>query len=340
VGRPRNRNDVAAALAFCREHGTSITARGGGTSQAGQAIGAGLQLDFSKHFSGLLELQPDHQRVRVQPGIVLDELNATLKPYGLTLPLDLSTSSRATIGGMISNNSAGTRSVVYGKTIDYVESLTVMLADGSVVVLDDSLPSTPDTLHARCHEAVLNLANTHSAEIGQRYPQILRRVGGYNLDEFTPDHQRPPNLSRLIVGSEGTLALILEATLRVVPTPTERILLSVQFDDLLEALAAVPAILDHNPSAIELVDRMILSHTIRVRTPAMVYRWRSSRSPLDRGPGRGPGRIAQTHRDDRGGIETGGIGDLFLPGRFRRGTGANLETPKGIPGALDGRCRR
>ncbi len=262
VVRPRNRNDVAAALAFCREHGTSITARGGGTSQAGQAIGAGLQLDFSKHFSGLLELQPDHQRVRVQPGIVLDELNATLKPYGLTLPLDLSTSSRATIGGMISNNSAGTRSVVYGKTIDYVESLTVMLADGSVVVLDDSLPSTPDTLHARCHEAVLNLANTHSAEIGQRYPQILRRVGGYNLDEFTPDHQRPPNLSRLIVGSEGTLALILEATLRVVPTPTERILLSVQFDDLLEALAAVPAILDHNPSAIELVDRMILSHTI------------------------------------------------------------------------------
>ena len=262
VVRPRHRDDVAAVLAFCREHDISITARGGGTSQAGQAIGSGLQLDFSKHFGNLLELQPDRQRVRVQPGIVLDELNATLKPYGLTLPLDLSTSSRATIGGMISNNSSGTRSVVYGKTLDYVESLTVMLADGSVVVLDESSPDASDTLHARCHDAVVSLATKHSEEIDRRYPKILRRVGGYNLDEFTPEHKRPPNLARLIVGSEGTLALILEATLRVVPIPAERVLLSVQFDDLLEALAAVPTILEHDPSAIELVDRMILSHTI------------------------------------------------------------------------------
>jgi len=262
VVRPRHKEDVAAVLAFCREHGISITARGGGTSQAGQAIGEGVQLDFSKHLGGVLEFQPDRKRVRVQPGIVLDELNATLAPYGLTLPLDLSTSSRATIGGMISNNSSGTRSVIYGKTIDYVESLTVLLADGSEVVLDEVPPELPGTLHARCHETVVNLAAQHAGEIGRRFPQILRRVGGYNLDEFTPSHQRPHNLSRLIVGSEGTLALILEATLRVVPIPAERSLLSVQFDDLLEALAAVPVILEHDPSAVELVDRMILSHTI------------------------------------------------------------------------------
>ena len=112
VVRPRHAEDVARVLAFCREHGISITARGGGTSQAGQAIGAGLQLDFSKYLGQLVELQPDRNRVRVQPGIVLDELNHTLRPYGLTLPLDLSTSSRATLGGMICNNSSGTRSVV------------------------------------------------------------------------------------------------------------------------------------------------------------------------------------------------------------------------------------
>jgi len=266
VVRPRHAEDVAVVLAFCREHGISITARGGGTSQAGQAIGAGLQLDFSKHLNQLVELQPDRNRVRVQPGIVLDELNATLGPYGLTLPLDLSTSSRATIGGMICNNSSGTRSVVYGKTIDYVESLTVMLADGSVVVLDDTEPNTAaataETLLAGCHETVLRLASEHAEEIQRRYPKLLRRVGGYNLDQFTPDQDRPHNLSRMIVGSEGTLALVLEATLRLVPIPARRSLLCVQFDDLLDALGAVPAILEHLPSAVELLDRMILSHTV------------------------------------------------------------------------------
>ncbi|HAB14165.1 MAG TPA: FAD-binding oxidoreductase [Planctomycetaceae bacterium] len=264
VVRPCHAEDVAAALEFCREHGLSITARGGGTSQAGQAIGHGLQLDFSKHLNEILEIQPDRRRVRVQPGIVLDELNAVLKPYDLTLPLDLSTSSRATIGGMISNNSSGTRSIIYGKTIDYVESLTVMLSDGSVVTLDDSEPAGAgdDSLSSRCRETIVRLARDHADEIARRYPRILRRVGGYNLDEFIPDPRRPTNLSKIIVGSEGTLALVLEATLRLVPIPSERALLSIQFDDLLDALAAVPMILEHAPSAIELVDRMILSHTV------------------------------------------------------------------------------
>ena len=132
---PKSREDVIRAVNICRELGVSITARGGGTSQAGQAIGAGVQLDFSKYLNKVVALEPEAKRVRVEPGIVLDELNAFLRPYGLTLPLDISTSDRATIGGMIANNSSGTRSVVYGKTIDYVLSVTAVLADGSIVEL-------------------------------------------------------------------------------------------------------------------------------------------------------------------------------------------------------------
>ncbi|MFP6770667.1 MAG: FAD-binding oxidoreductase, partial [Planctomycetaceae bacterium] len=265
VVRPRHTRDVSRVLEFCRQHCIPLTARGGGTSQAGQAIGSGLQLDFSRHMNQLLELQPDRLRVRVQPGIVLDELNAVLEPYGLVLPLDLSTSNRATIGGMIANNSSGTRSVVYGKTLDYVESLTVMLVDGSVVELADiQEPDIEDrqSLAGRCLRTVTRLARKHAAEIDRRYPKLLRRVGGYNLDEFVPGQQRPMNLSRILVGSEGTLGLVLEATLRIVPVPGARAMLAIQFNDLLETLDAVPTILTHDPSAIELVDRMILSHTL------------------------------------------------------------------------------
>lgn len=267
VVRPRGVDDVSTVLAACRKHGLSLTARGGGTSQAGQAIGRGLQVDFSKHMHRLLELQPDQQRVRVEPGIVLDELNSLLAPYDLLLPLDLSTSNRATIGGMIANNSSGTRSVIYGKTLDYVESLQVMLSDGSVVEWADidqaelTACCDEDSLNGRCHRLVRELAHRHAAEIDQRYPKLLRRVGGYNLDEFVPGHSRPFNLSRLLVGSEGTLGLVLEATLRLVRLPRSRLVLSVQFDDLLDALAAVPSVLEHAPSAVELIDRLILSHT-------------------------------------------------------------------------------
>ncbi len=133
VVMPKTRQDVVRTVQLCDQFGASITARGGGTSQAGQAIGAGVQLDFTRHMNRLLDLDLDYRTVRVEPGIVLDELNDQLKPHGLQLPLDLSTSDRATIGGMLANNSAGTRSIIYGKTIDFVEELTVVLADGSVV---------------------------------------------------------------------------------------------------------------------------------------------------------------------------------------------------------------
>jgi FAD/FMN-containing dehydrogenase/Fe-S oxidoreductase len=263
---PKTRDDVIRTVQVCREAGVSITARGGGTSQAGQAIGAGVQLDFSKYLNKVLSFEPEARRVCVQPGIVLDELNAFLRPYGLLLPLDISTSDRATIGGMIANNSSGTRSVVYGKTLDYVESLRVVLSDGAVVELSavnanqlDAKCDQPD-LEGGCYRVVRRLAREHAAEIERRYPRILRRVGGYNLDEFVPGKE-PFNLSRLLVGSEGTLALVLDATLRLVTPPKHRAMCVVQFHDLLEALAATPVILGHKPSAVELVDRFILDST-------------------------------------------------------------------------------
>ena len=265
VVMPKTPQDVVSVVKLCDQFGASITARGGGTSQAGQAIGAGIQLDFSRHMNRLLDLDLDSRTVRVEPGIVLDELNDQLKAHGLHLPLDLSTSNRATIGGMLANNSAGTRSIIYGKTIDFVEELTAVLSDGSVV---DMRPLAAPEVEARCgqrdlegscYRVVRQLATEHCDEIQRRYPRILRRVGGYNLDDFVSPESF--NLARMMVGSEGTLGLTVAATLRLEPLPLAKGLCTVQFKDVLEALTATPLVLEHGPSALELIDRFILDTT-------------------------------------------------------------------------------
>ncbi|HWB83301.1 MAG TPA: FAD-linked oxidase C-terminal domain-containing protein [Bryobacteraceae bacterium] len=259
---PRNRADLLRALEICRSFRCPITMRGGGTSQAGQAIGSGIQIDISKYYNRILEVNAEELWVRAEPGIVLDELNVQLQPLGLRFAPDISTASRATVGGMMANNSSGARSVLYGKTIDHVLEQTVALSDGSIVEFRDTPRSEipqGDTLEAACYRTVLGLASTHAAEIGCRFPKVLRRVGGYNLDEFT-DTSRPVNLSRIIVGSEGTLGVILEAKLRLVRLPKAKALLVIMFADLLEALEATPAILTHRPSAIEVMDKSILDH--------------------------------------------------------------------------------
>ena len=275
VVTPRTREDVVHVVNICRRHGVSITARGGGTSQAGQAIGAGISLDFSRYMNRVLVLDAGGGRITVEPGMVLDELNALLKPHGLQLPLDLSTSNRATIGGMIANNSAGTRSVIYGKTLDYVESLEVVLSDGNTVrfgpLTDSELRAKmeQESVEGSAYRTVQRLGRELEDEIRLRYPRILRRVGGYNLDEFRPHSWEDPgapitapfNLARILVGSEGTLGLTVAATLRLVPLPPDRVLCSVQFDDLSEAMSATPAILEHGPSAVELIDRFMLDKT-------------------------------------------------------------------------------
>ncbi len=276
VAFPADTADVVAAVKVCAQYGVPITARGGGTSQAGQSIGPGVILDCSKHFDRVLEINAAERWVRVEPGCVLDELNRVLKPHGLLFAPDISTSNRATIGGMIANNSSGARSVVYGKTIDHVLALKVVLSDGSVIELgplsDREVEErcARETLEGACYRVTRSLAGEHAEEIERRFPKILRRVGGYNLDAFvarevesahTDERPSPFNLARLFIGSEGTLGLTVEAKLRLVELPQARGTLVVEFTGLLEALAATPLILRHHPAAVEVVDKYVLDST-------------------------------------------------------------------------------
>ncbi len=261
----RNRDDVVRVVELAGRHRVPITPRGGGTSQAGQAVGAGVQLDTSKYFNALLDLDVAARRARVEPGIVLDALNARLKAHGLRFAPDVSTASRATIGGMIANNSSGARSVIYGKTIDHVLELEVVLADGRTARFRPLEPSELDSacegegVEAGAYRAVRRVAQACAPEIERRFPRVLRRVGGYNLDAFL-DPAQPFNLSKIVVGSEGTLGVIVSATINLVPLPPAKAVLAIEFDDLLEALGATPAILRHRPSAVEVMDRFILDH--------------------------------------------------------------------------------
>jgi FAD/FMN-containing dehydrogenase/Fe-S oxidoreductase len=263
---PRSREDLLRVVRICAELRCPLTMRGGGTSQAGQAIGRGLVVDTSKHLNAILELNTQERWVRVEPGLVLDELNAVLRPHGLRFAPDVSTASRATIGGMMANNSSGARSVLYGKTIDHVIEQDVALSDGSVATFGPlshaDLPTVCErgTLEAACYRVVRELADRHRDEIERRYPKVLRRVGGYNLDEFVSTG-KPFNLAKLMVGSEGTLGVVLSARLNLVPLPQAKAVLVIQFASLPESLAAAPLILRHGPSAIEVMDRFILDHT-------------------------------------------------------------------------------
>jgi FAD/FMN-containing dehydrogenase/Fe-S oxidoreductase len=266
---PRTEADVVATVRACANFRVPLTARGGGTSQAGQSIGPGVILDVSKYLNRLLEVDEAGRRARVQPGCVLDDLNAGLRPLGLQFAPDISTANRATIGGMIANNSSGARSVLHGKTIDHVLELRVVLADGSIICcgpLDGpglEARCAREDLEGACYRAVRRLAVEHAEEIERRYPKILRRVGGYNLDSFRPDGRDGAglNLAHLFVGSEGTLGVVVEATLRLVELPRARATVVIEFADLLDALGATPAILAHRPAAVEVVDRYVLDST-------------------------------------------------------------------------------
>ena len=243
---PRHKGDVQATMEVANRYHVPVLPRGGGTALAGQTVGHAIVLDFSKYMNRVLEVNTEELWCRVEPGLVQDELNAYARPMGLQFGPDTSTSNRATIGGMIGNNSAGAHSLTYGKTLDHVLELTVLLSDGSEVVLKDLAPEAlaakarENRLEGRiCHE-VERLATQHREEILARYPKIMRRVSGYNLDEFVKP--RPFNLSRMVVGSEGTLACVVEAKMRLVPKPKWTALDVIHFQDDMEALAASHAI--------------------------------------------------------------------------------------------------
>ncbi len=262
---PKDEEDVAAAIRVAAERGVPPLPRGGGTSLAGQAVGKALHLDFSRHMDRLLEVNPEEQWARVQPGIVLDELNAQLKPHGLKFAPDVSPSSRATVGGMMGNNSSGAHSILYGKTSDHVIEQTALLANGERIVARDldeggvRAKAAQPTREGEVYRTLERLGREHRDEIDRCYPKIMRRVGGYNLDAFVPGTGF--NLARMLVGSEGTLATATEARINLVPVPTLIGLCIIHFRDLVESLEAAPAILECQPSAIELVDKMILDLT-------------------------------------------------------------------------------
>jgi FAD/FMN-containing dehydrogenase/Fe-S oxidoreductase len=260
---PRHKGDVQAVIEIANKLGVSVLPRGGGTSLAGQTVGHSIVLDFSKYMQNVLEVNKEELWCRVQPGLVQDELNAHVRGLGLQFGPDTSTSNRATIGGMIGNNSAGAHSLTYGKTLDHVIELTMLLADGSEVVLKDLAPdeverkSKNDAIEGRAYREVFRLAAQHRNEILARYPKIMRRVSGYNLDEFIKP--QPFNLSRMIVGSEGTLATVVEAKMRLVPKPKWTAMDVIHFHDDIEALEASQAILETAPYALESTDKMILN---------------------------------------------------------------------------------
>src|SRR5262249_6077596 len=246
-----------------------ITPRGGGTSLSGQSIGPGLIIDCSKYLNNVLEIDPTTHVARIQPGVVLDQFNRALDKYGLQFGPDVSTSSRANLGGMIGNNSAGSRSIVYGKTIDHVRRLHVVLSDGTEADFGPVGSAEWDrradlrTLEGGIYRDVRRVVTQNRTEILKRFPKILRRVSGYNLDALAAgpldvESSRRPGLKDLIVGSEGSLAILTEAELNVVPKPKSRGLLVPQFSSLAAALDAVAACLEFRPSAVELMDQMLI----------------------------------------------------------------------------------
>ncbi len=261
---PRDADDIAATLRACAEDGVPVLPRGAGTSLAGQTVGRAVVLDCSKYMDRILEIDPGRGIARVQPGAVQDVLNAALTPHRFRLGPDTATSNRATLGGMIGNNSCGARSIVYGKMVDHVLGLQVQLADGTELTIgpiDDvalAAKRRESSREGRLYQAVLDTVDANREEIDRRYPKLLRRVTGYNLPEMD---LRPFNLSRLIVGSEGTLGIVTEATVRIVPRPAHAAVAVVHFHDLRQALEAIPLILPHGPSAVELIDRLIMEMT-------------------------------------------------------------------------------
>jgi FAD/FMN-containing dehydrogenase/Fe-S oxidoreductase len=263
---PKTAADVVATIDFAAERGVPILPRGAGTSLAGQSVGSALHIDFSKYMSEILEFEPAERWIRVQPGLVLDELNAFLRPYHLQFAPDVATSSRANIGGMIGNNSSGAHSILYGKTIDHVLDLDVVLSDATQCRLQPLTPPDFETttsgggLLGRICRELQALTASHRDEIDRRFPRVMRRVSGYNLDEFIHP-ERPFDLTKIVVGSEGTLCAAVGARLNLVELPRHTALIACHFGDLNEALEANLEILPSQPAAVELVDKILLDQT-------------------------------------------------------------------------------
>jgi FAD/FMN-containing dehydrogenase/Fe-S oxidoreductase len=258
---PRTVEEAERAIALARSEGIPVLPRGGGTSQCGQTINEALVVDGSKHLNRMLELDLEGRRCVVEPGIVLDDLNAQLKQHGLWFPVDVSTASRATIGGMAGNNSCGGRSLRYGTMRDNVLSIDAMLADGAKAHfgrVDHNLSELPaDSPLAPLARDLLALGGREAAEIAARFPKVQRRVGGYNLDALVPN-PAGYNLSHLLVGSEGTLAYSTKIELKLWPLIGRKVLGACHFGSFYAAMDAAQHLVKLKPIAVELVDATLL----------------------------------------------------------------------------------
>ena len=259
---PRHAEDVQHVVRVAHERGVPVLPRGAGTSLAGQGVNHAVVLDFSRHMANVLEVDAGARIARVQPGVVLDRLSKEARPYGLHYPIDPSTRNRATIGGGIGNNSCGAHSVRHGKTSEQVVSLTAVLSDGSLVRFErrdgDQLERILDTpgFEGDLYRSLREIAREYKEEIAERFPKIRRRVSGYNLDAFVDSAAM--DLAQIIVGSEGTLAVVVEAEVRLAPLPTAKGVVALHYPSVVAACRDVPEALRHDPAAVELVDDTII----------------------------------------------------------------------------------
>ncbi len=259
---PKDEADVRKAVEIAAAHQIKILPRGGGTSLAGQTVGEALVLDFSKYMNKILEFNEKERWVRVQPGVVRDELNEVLVKHKLHFAPDPATSSRANIGGMVGNNSSGTKSILYGKTVDHILEARVLLADGTELLLNELSPEAFEektiqpNREGEIYKGFREIISRNKEEVKKRFPKVMRRVGGYNLDEFVYTDRW--NLARLITGSEGTLAVSLELKIKLEPLPAFKSVAVVHFNDLLEAIRSVQHMLPYKPSAVEILDQTVL----------------------------------------------------------------------------------
>ena len=259
---PKTTQDIANAIQIAAELGVPVLPRGGGTSQCGQTTGAALVIDNSKYFRNVLDLNLDKGYVEVEPGIVLDYLNSSLKQHGLWYPVDVSTSGQATIGGMAGNNSCGSRSIAYGNMVHNVLGIDAWLANGEVAQFGNYANSSG--VAKQLGDFVKDLATTLNPEIEAHFPKVLRRVAGYNLDIFNPQSELPytqdgsVNLAHLLVGSEGTLAYFKSLKLKLAPLPQHKVLGIVNFASFYKAMDSAQHIVKLGPTAVELVDRTMI----------------------------------------------------------------------------------
>ena len=255
---PKDRADVLAALDVCRTHRVPVLPRGAGTSLAGQCCNVAVVLDVSRHFRGIVEVDPANRRARVEPGVVLDDLRREAEKHGLTFGPDPASHRTCTLGGMIGNNSCGVHSVMAGRTDENVLALEVVTADGAIVETGPTSDAELARIAARggrsaeIHRGLAALRDRYGAAIRTRFPDIPRRVSGYNLPALLPENGF--DVARSLVGSEGTCAFVLEATLRLVPSPRARCLLVLGFPDVYRAADRVPEILEHRPIGFEGID--------------------------------------------------------------------------------------